>query len=226
MTTAKPERRKQPRSYAAGLATTRFLVEKAGTYVVRNLSLGGALLVGGPPVTPGSTGEFQLDLIGIGTENIQAIVLRSGLTSDGSGWIAVEFRSLTEHSKRQLEEAIKRSLVDKTIPGILLADERQGVLTQLAELLTRHGRPVFLARTSLDAMHWLTNSEISLTLAMVGLLRPPEAQTELLSFILEEDTEVHLVQLDVTPTVQSISKLLELCETEPRHHTPWLMSKI
>jgi hypothetical protein len=114
------ERRRYPRtlSQVDALVRTR---DGCGRYVVSNLSVCGALLTQGPPLSLDTIAEIDLHIPGHPAIRVMARVTRDGLNDDGARYMGVEFL----HRSDETEDLIQAALLDeieRSQTGGLIAD--------------------------------------------------------------------------------------------------------
>lgn len=119
------ERRRYPRTISH---TTCSLRTRHGTheYVVRNLSVCGALLVDGPQLGKHARVQAVLHIPLYPDIRVLAKVTRRGTTEDGEPFIAVEFTHGSDTTEDHIQSALLSELERSHTDGVLPADLRRG----------------------------------------------------------------------------------------------------
>jgi hypothetical protein len=171
---SKDERRLYVRARVAATATAWVRGLCKGSYLVENLSLGGAYMSGGPAVRAGEELKVVLQLPR-GPVEIRGVVLRSGaLARDWS--LAVRF----ERSSRQAGEAIgvavaealeeaRRGASSRAEPTVLVVDDSLLVREALTRDIRCVGSEAACFSTSLDALDFIDRPESRIEVALIDL---------------------------------------------------------
>jgi c-di-GMP-binding flagellar brake protein YcgR len=109
------ERRRHPRAAIAASAIVLAGSKFAGTFVVENLSAGGALLVGDPIVGIGQRIKVILTLITKPPVSLVAQLLRTEVRDTGEKVFVVEFRNVPAATQDRIQRAVLAALEQKTV---------------------------------------------------------------------------------------------------------------
>ena len=102
------ERRRYPRTLSQVDAVVRTR-DGCGRYVVSNLSVCGAMLTQGPPLSLDAIAEIDLHIPEHPQIRVMARVTREGINDDGARFMGVEFL----HSSDETEDLIQAALLDE-----------------------------------------------------------------------------------------------------------------
>lgn len=102
------ERRRYPRTLSQVDAVVRTR-NGCGRYKVSNLSVCGALLTQGPPLSLDTIAEIDLHIPEHSQIRVMARVTREGINDDGERFMGVEFL----HSSDETEDLIQAALLDE-----------------------------------------------------------------------------------------------------------------
>lgn len=120
-TTSFAERRRHPRTISH---TTCLLRARSGVYeyVVRNLSVSGALLIGGPVLGRGMPVQVELHIPLYPDFRVWARVLRRGTMDDGTPFIAIAFAHDSDTTEDHIQSALLSELERSHTHGIIPTD--------------------------------------------------------------------------------------------------------
>jgi hypothetical protein len=169
------ERRLYVRARVAATATAWVRGLCKGSYIVENLSLGGAYLSGGPAIRPGEELKLILQLVREPVE-VRGVVLRSD-TRVRDCSLAVRF----ERPSRQAGEAIgaavaaaveeaTRDASSRAEPTVLVVDDSLLVREALTRDIRCAGREAACFSTSLDALDFIDRPESRIEVALIDLI--------------------------------------------------------
>jgi hypothetical protein len=102
------ERRRYPRTLSQVDAVVRTRTA-CGRYMVSNLSVCGALLTQGPPLSLDTLVEIDLHILEHPPIRVMARVTREGINDDGARFMGVEFL----HRSDETEDLIQAALLDE-----------------------------------------------------------------------------------------------------------------
>ena len=102
------ERRRYPRTLSQVDAVVRTR-DGCGRYVVSNLSVCGAMLTEGPPLSLDAIAEIDLHIPASPQIRVMARVTREGINDEGARFMGVEFL----HSSDETEDLIQAALLDE-----------------------------------------------------------------------------------------------------------------
>lgn len=112
----KEDRRRNPRTSSNTTAVVRrpgFI----GRYFVRNLSVTGALLSGGAPLTEGEDVSLILQVVGHPPIRMRAKVVHHVDTLDGAKCNGVDFVHESDLTREQLEAALLTEIASQSLPN-------------------------------------------------------------------------------------------------------------
>lgn len=178
------------------------------------------MLLSCPPVAPGEDYRIALAAPGLMGEQLQVRVTRTGETQEGSTWAAVEFEHLTKDAQERIQAVIALEQRLDTAPLVLVIDDSDEHLVQLAEHLTHHSRRALLAKTFLMAVSCLNElgAHVGLIIVQQGFAGD---SSELLLYLREYYPSIHLAVYVDPPSEATVSQLLDRTEVEPYGHQPW-----
>jgi CheY-like chemotaxis protein len=193
------ERRLFVRARVVATATTWVRGLCKGSYIVENLSLGGAYLSGGPAVRAGEAVKVILELPRGPTE-VRGVVLRSEPKARECA-LAVRFE---QPSRRTLEtiaaavagalDAAARDSSTRPEPTVLVVDDSLLVREALTRDIRCAGWEVASFSTSLDALDFLDRPTSCIRVALIDLLGTRDG-SELLTFLADERPSIRRVLL-------------------------------
>jgi CheY-like chemotaxis protein len=214
------ERRLFARARVVATATAWVRGLCKGSYIVENLSWGGAQLSGGPQIRVGDDVKLVLELPR-GPVEVKGHVLRSEAQARDFA-IAVRFDELSRKARdtigvavgEALEHATRESSV-RPEPTVLVVDRSLLVREALVHDLRCFGWEAASFSTSLDALTFLERPESCIRVALVDHAAPGDGR-ELLSFLADERPAIRRVLL--ADAAHSATR-------EPEHHAvlakPW-----
>jgi hypothetical protein len=221
------ERRKHSRCYVAGVAVvSRPNHVGSDACLVRNLSVGGAMLLSSPPLPVGERCRVALTAPGLMGEEFSARIVRSGTATDGASWAAVEFHELSLGALERLERLVSLELSRAAAPAVLVVDSNAWKLAYITEQLAQHSRRTLLANTPLTAANWLVERSNEIALALVGVRMGSSVADELLALLAQRYPTIHRALFDEPFSGASMRRLLDRVEAEDPRHDPWLPNEI
>ena len=169
------ERRLYVRARVAATATAWVRGLCKGSYIVENLSLGGAYLSGGPAVRPGEDVKLVLQLPR-GPIDVHGAVLRSD--AQARDWsLAVRFEKVSRRTAEAIGAAVATALEEATRqassrdePTVLVVDDSLLVREALMRDIRCAGWEAACFSTSLDALDFLHRPESRIEVALIDLL--------------------------------------------------------
>ena len=168
-----------------------------GSYIVENLSLGGAQLSGGPAIRVGEEIKLILELPQ-GPVEVRGLVLRSDARARDAA-LALRFHMLSRRAREAIGRAVAQALEEaardsssRPEPTVLVVDDSLLVRESLTRDIRRAGWEVACFSTSLDALDFLDRPESRIRVALVDLVRLNEGK-DLLNFLAEERPTIRRV---------------------------------
>jgi hypothetical protein len=177
------DRRRFPRAKVAGIAFTLTGGRYVGAYVVRNLSAGGAHLVGDNNLAIGQVVQVLLQVGRQFSHSLDAEVVRREQSSSNEQSFAVAFRSLApdvEDSLRNLSALTLENAVAEKAAAILVLNTLTPVLVALDNDLRSLGHDMVAVATPLDALSLLSSDTHRLVAVIAGC---DPAHTDPLGFL-------------------------------------------
>jgi hypothetical protein len=178
------ERRRFPRARVAGTAIALAGGRYSGAYVVRNLSAGGAHLVGDNNLAIGQVVQMLLQ-VGRGfSQSLEAEVVRREKLPSGEQSFAVAFRNLAPDVEDSLQTlallALENSVVKRAATVLVLRNGPSAVVSALEDSLHSLGHEMVVVVTPLDALSLLSSDTHRIVGVVVGC---DLAHTEPLGFL-------------------------------------------
>jgi hypothetical protein len=207
------ERRVFPRGYVAAVATVFVEQAAVGEYSVRDLSVGGALLVDGPPLVAGVACTLLLRMPGLGTLRISAFTVRG---RDGPlQEVGVRFSELSPEVEDGLQQLVEQELERTAQPSVLVADANLQRMAITAEGLAELGERPLLAKNSLEVVEWLSDPATTIAVAFIAFDLRTRAGVPLHEFVRAEFSTVRCFVIDEPLTESELEQLLEQASTPP-----------
>jgi CheY-like chemotaxis protein len=217
------ERRRWPRAKVP--AAVQLIVEQrlVGNYAVENLSAGGALLSGGPPVPLGTVGEVVVHLGARRRLFLLARIIRSGEA------IAVAFQDLPSNTEDLLQNLVLTELEEqrkRTPPSALIVDDSEMILQALERQLAALGHVAAAATTPLEAVQHLLDHEHSIRVAIVDLSLGCSDGLEFLAYLAEEHPAVRRVLMSGTVRACQLSLAVRRQRAHAALVKPWTQGQL
>jgi len=160
------DKRLFPRAAVVGSALVVAEKRYVGTYVLANLSAGGALLKGDTRLAIGDHVRLVLQLHDRGLY-LEAAVVRHA-TAEGQGAFALRFLHLSPAAQDAIQEAVFRELRSKgATPIVLVVDSTPEQAMITSALVQELGSNAVSVRSALDAVTWLMGSRAHVQAAIV-----------------------------------------------------------
>lgn len=202
-----------PRGYVAAVATVFVEQTAVGDYSVRDLSVGGALLVDGPPVAAGLACTLLLRMPGLGTLRISAFTVRAGEHPPHD--LGVRFSELSPEVEDGLQQLVEQELERTAQPSVLVADGNLERLALTAEGLAGLGERPLLAKNSLEVVEWLSDPDTTIAVALVASDLRTRAGEPLHDFVHAEFPTVRCFLIEDPLTEEDLARLLDQASTPP-----------
>jgi hypothetical protein len=129
---------------------------RVGDYLIENLSAGGALLVHGPRLCPGTRLRVVLRGAGMRPLSLQAIAVRLDNAPDCRLMTAVKFVSVSPSIEDAIHQTVLRALTRASQSSALLVHADLQQLLTLAGDVERLGMRTLLAMTPVEVVRRLT----------------------------------------------------------------------
>jgi CheY-like chemotaxis protein len=171
-----------------------------GSYLLDNLSLGGAYLTGGPAIRTGTQVKLHLELPGGTAVEVNGTVLRSDRQVRDFA-VAVVFEALSEAARiaiggavtASLDAAARESLAHPS-PAVLVVDHSLLVREKLIRDIRTAGVEAISFSTSVDAIEFLHRPDCRVRLALVDLAGVPSGKA-VIEFLADQRPSTHRVLL-------------------------------
>lgn len=199
------DRRNFSRSDVVATALVSTASGYAGSFVVDNLSGGGALLSGDPRLRPGDQVKMLLYLAGLSPIRITAQVVRSMShpISEGDHCIAVSFRQISNWARDQIEQRVRDTAMrlQASSSSVLVVDEEPRICHALEHDLHALGRHSVSVTSNAEALERLEDRSAPIDAALVDLRIGHTEGLELIEALRERYPDVYRVLMsgDVRP---------------------------
>lgn len=191
--TEERDRRSHPRADVLGLASA-VVVDGAASYLVANLSAGGALLVGDRPVEVDTDLWLDLRMPGTATLRLLARVLRHVARDTGEHRIAVRFVHVSADEEDLIQQfALQQLELQRRARFVLVVDDEDDVLGTLVRDLRALGCRTVQAKTPLDVVAFLPLCGVLPGLAIVDLHLGTSNGADVLQFLAVEYPDIKRV---------------------------------
>lgn len=162
------DRRRFPRASIVGSAILLVGGRYIGTFLLENLSAGGASLRGAAKVAVGEQVRVLLQLYRSPRRlGLEAVVVRHADAHDQTA-CALRFIRTSEHVQSAIQSAIMQELHEGPPTRVVLViDPLPFLATRMAQDLDSLGRQAVTVLTALDAITWLTPSDIAVDAVIV-----------------------------------------------------------
>jgi PilZ domain len=181
------EKRKFPRAPVLGDVVVIKHDQEVGAFRIVNLSAGGVLVAGDPPVAVGERLELILDLADIEPLRFAATVVRR---SPGAAAFAIHHAA--ESEELFLQRFAAGVLERSAQATALVADDSVATCRRLSAHLRLLGHLALAIRTPFDAVRTLSGPN-RVAMALVGLAADPMETLELMTFLAHEHPSVRRV---------------------------------
>jgi CheY-like chemotaxis protein len=217
------ERRLFARARVAATATVWVRGLCKGSYIVENLSWGGAFLSGGPAIREGEEVKVVIELAK-GPVEVRGRVLRSEAQARDAS-LAVRFDEPSRRAREAIgaavADALERVAEDSSVrpePTVLVVDDSLLVREALARDLRCFGWEAACFSTPLDALTFLDRPEAQIRIALIDHAGPPNAR-DLLSFLADEKPAIRRVLMqEARPAGDDLGLALSADAVLPK---PW-----
>lgn len=223
---ARSERRLFARARVVATATVWVRGLCKGSYIVENLSWGGAYLSGGPALREDDEAKIVIELDS-GPIEVRGHVLRSEAQARDAS-VAIRFDEPTRRARDAIGAAVAAALErvaeDSSVrpePTVLVVDDSMLVREALARDLRCFGWEAACFSTPLDALTFLDRPEARIRVALIDQAGPPHAR-DLLSFLADEKPTIRRVLLrDARPSSDDADSLAWALSADAVLPKPW-----
>jgi ActR/RegA family two-component response regulator len=206
-----------------------------GTYVVQNMSAGGAFLIGGASLTVGAsvTVLVQLQQKCLGT--MAARVVRRCATTSAGASFAIAFMDLNADEEDAIQQALMgeiEKMRTRAEADVMIMYPEGATRDALQRDLRKVGHASVAVATPLEAIGWLQRSPARIRTVIIDLSLGPARGVDMLQYLCEQHPEVHrvLIAEDERSQASSRSFRLELALRSGRAHMalpkPWTGEQI
>jgi CheY-like chemotaxis protein len=218
------ERRRHPRSEVVASATVLAASGYAGSFLVENLSAGGALLTGDPRVELGERVTMLLHLPSRQPIRLTAEIIRREVRESQERAYAVAFRQISPADEDAIQDLVLHTLErlhDESKPIVLVVDDILEARHALERDLRALGRRAVSVATPLEAVDQLSHTDRRIDTALVDLRLGHADGLELMAFLADSHPDIRRVLM--SGCVQPWQ--LDLAITSGRAHAvldkPW-----
>jgi len=155
-----------------------------------NLSAGGLMLAGQPPLAVGDQVEVVLR-VGDQTLRARAGVLREGHGGKGKGR-ALAFHDLPPEAEDLIQNAVLRTLEDARAASVLIVDDSAEICQALRTQLGRLGHRAVAVGTPLEAVNFLDQPN-NVAVALVDLVLGSATGMDVIAYLAEQHPQVRRV---------------------------------
>jgi len=215
--------RRHPRAELAATAVVLTATRYVGTYLVRNLSAGGALFVGDALLAVGERIRILLRIAGLPPISLEAEIVRTEHREFGERFFAAVFRSVPAPVEDTLQRLVTRHLENQRespSPVFVLDDSHEMCVALGRDLLTL-GRQAVTATTPLDAITRLHAGQVSMDTVIVDARFGQADGIDFLSFLADDQPLVRRILM----SSDFHSGQLDLAQASTRAHAllvkPW-----
>jgi CheY-like chemotaxis protein len=184
------ERRRNPRAPLVASVAVQRGGERVGVFRLANLSAGGVLLTGDPPLRVGDQLALTLRL-GDQVVHTEATVLREARTGHGPSW-ALAFHQLPPESEAIVHAAVVRALDEARAASVLIVDDSPEICQALRAHIGRLGHGAIAVGTPLEAMTFLQGPN-GVAVALVDVMLGAGHGADVLTYLSEHHPRVRRV---------------------------------
>jgi len=202
---SRPERRREWRLPVAGSA----IGTACGGWRARvhDLSRGGALLTGGPPLDVGERLHAAIVVDGHPHLSISGTVVRRTTNEAGQACLGIRFGHTSVAGQDRLDDVVAGVLQHASGAAVLLVDPVRDERHSIAVLLRNTGARVVSAFTALGAVALLSSEEVAIDTLLVAADLTQTSGLELASFVADTHPEVRRVVMTRAATAPAIAAL-------------------
>lgn len=189
--------RRHPRSEIAATAIVLTLTRYAGTYLVRNLSAGGALLVGDSLLHVGERIRILLQIHGTSPMSLVGEVVRHESRTEGERLFAITFGDVPAAVEDTIQQAVLRTLENvrgkQQCATVLVLDTSLESRLALERELQSLGHEAVSASTPLEAMSRLYSGQPRIETVIVDARLGHADGLEFLAFLADDHPHIRRV---------------------------------
>lgn len=196
VTTAR-ERRQCVRARLTANATLRSFAQRiACSRTLDDLSVGGAHLLGVPPVPDGERVTASITLANRRRIAPRGYVQRAAGGADG---FAIVFTDLSPRAEDVIHDLLARSLEDDEVPAVLVVDPVRAQRESLTRMLVQLGYRAVVVATPVEAIEQLTVHADEICAAVVGQRLTQTTGIEFAAFLRDAFPGIRRVLTNPTP---------------------------
>lgn len=218
------DRRRFPRARVAGNAIAFAGGRYVGAYVVRNLSAGGAHLVGDNNLAVGQAVQVLLRLGGQFSHSLDAEVVRREQLPSNEQSFAVAFRNLapdTEDSLQNLAVLALENAVTEKVAAVLVLNSPSSVLLALDNDLRSLGHDVVGVATPLDALSLLSSDTHRIVAVVAGCDLAHADPLGFLNFLKDAYPRIRRVALPGDSRPKQLERAIATGVVDAVLNSPW-----
>jgi CheY-like chemotaxis protein len=182
------ERRRHPRTEVVATVVVFSSDHLHGTYLVQDLSAGGARIVGHIDARPGDSVTALLQMPGKTGFSIAARIVRHERREDQS-YTALSFVDLSAEDEDSIHEAILASLA-RSVATVLVVDRDGSSRDALERDLRSLGHEAVGVATPLEAIAWLDRPDGRISTVVVDVSEGPTQGLDVLDFVGEHHPRI------------------------------------
>ncbi|MBI4509741.1 MAG: response regulator [Deltaproteobacteria bacterium] len=212
-----------------GAALVQIGEEIVGPYVLANLSAGGALLSGGPPIIMGEKISVVLLLPGHHRMTVSGTVVREEKRDSGELVLGVGFGKLPADQEDKIQQAVLAQLEKPHAwkgPVVLIVDDSVLACRALERDLRAIGRHAVSVSTPLDALRWLEQPNVTFDLALVDLYLGRNSGLELLEYCAETFPKMRRALMSGIARSGQLEEALSMGRVHAILSKPWERSEL
>ena len=222
--TGQQDRRRFPRARVAGNAIAFAGGRYVGAYIVRNLSAGGAHLVGDNNLAIGQVVQVLIRLGSRFSHSLDAEVVRREQLPSKEHSFAVAFKNLAPDVEDSLQNLALFTLEDDVVEkaaAVLVLNAPSSVLLALDKDLRSLGHEVVVVATPLDALSLLSSSTHRIVAVITGCDLAHADPLGFLSFLKHAHPTIHRVALPGDSRPKQFDRAIATGVVEAVLNSPW-----
>ncbi len=195
-----------------------------GTYLVTDLSAGGACLIGGSSLSVGAQIRVMIQLPGKPLGSLAARVIRRGPTQTAGEHFGVAFVEL----RAEDEDAIHQALVGelermraRREATVMMMYHEGNTRDCLERDLRKLGHASIAVSTPLEAIAWLQRPDLKIKTVLVDLAFGPARGVDMLHFLAEHHPEIQRVVISAEDRSFRLDLALKSGRAHAALHNPW-----
>jgi CheY-like chemotaxis protein len=185
------ERRQHLRAALAASVVLTRNQERIGSFGIINLSAGGVLAAGEPPIKVGERLDALLHLSAGCEVRAEAVLTRCAQTRRGATF-ALSFPRISADAEDAIQDAVLAALEETRGASVLIVDDSTEICSALRMQLRRLGHRAFAVGTPLEAVHFLQQPN-NIAVALVDLVLGTSNGLDVLAYLADQHPKVRRV---------------------------------